>query len=286
MGSQVVDCAAGAGEPRPQARCCNNEPLSSRSRIPIVRTSQVLEPLPDLAGDTAGSAHAGALASPRTDADGAVGALMQSLRSGDTNALAQIYDRYGRAVHAVAFRVTADEGFAQDVTQEVFLALWRNPDGYRADRGSLGSFLVGSAHHKAVDIVRREESVRRRRDRATVEFEHDLKQEVNQLPVDDMAWQSWRADRVKVALAELSAPQREAVLLAYYRGHTQREIAALTGVPLGTVKTRTLAAFRRLRELLGDALDDAALDSAFGPGNESKTTGSKTTGSKTTGEFA
>ena len=187
---------------------------------------------------------------------------LEAVASGSLPSLGELYDTYGKAVFAVAMRVTADRNFAEDVVQEVFLAIWRKPEAYDPSRGSLSSFLVGSAHHKAVDLVRREESLRRRRDRAMAEAtEHQLVQE--SVPQVEVAvWENLRGEKLRAALADLPPAQREALLLAYFRGYTQREIAAITGVPLGTVKTRTLAAFRRLREALRDSVDDTG-DSAM-----------------------
>ena len=176
--------------------------------------------------------------------------LVTALVGGDASALAEIYDRFNRAVHAVAFRVTTDRTHAEDVVQEVFVALWQKPEAYRAERGSLGTWLMSTAHHKAVDLVRREESLRRRRDLVAVDVEQELRDELTAEPVEEQATERWQAERIRRALADLPAPQRQAMVLAYFGGYTQREVAAVTGVPLGTVKTRMLAAMRKLRDVL------------------------------------
>lgn len=188
--------------------------------------------------------------------------LVADLVAGRSDALAEIYDRYHRAVHAVAMRVTADRTHAEDVVQEVFVALWKQPAAYRSERGSLGTWLMATSHHKSVDLVRREESLRRRRDQVAVEAEQTLREEEFSEPVDDAAAERWQAQRVREALAKLPEAQRQALVLAYFGGFTQREVASVTGVPLGTVKTRMLAAMRRLRESLAPL---SGLD-GFGPG--------------------
>lgn len=149
-------------------------------------------------------------------------------------------------VYSLARRIIVDAGLAEDVTQEVFFALWRDPDKYDPSRGPFATWLLSLTHHRAVDAVRREESVRRRRTRA--EDEGASLSLTNALPaVADQALGDLRRQRVREALQTLSEPQREALTLAYFGGYTQREVAALTGAPLGTVKTRMLAGIRRLR---------------------------------------
>ena len=176
--------------------------------------------------------------------------LAEALVGGDTEALGEIYDRFHRAVFAVAFRVTTDRTHAEDVVQEVFVALWKRPEAYNPTRASLGTWLMSTAHHKAVDLVRREESLRRRRDLVAVEVEQELREEHLAEPVEDQATERWQAQRVRRALSDLPEAQRQAMVLAYFGGYTQREVAAVMGVPLGTVKTRMLAAMRKLRDVL------------------------------------
>jgi RNA polymerase sigma-70 factor (ECF subfamily) len=176
--------------------------------------------------------------------------LAEALVVGDADALSEVYDRFHRAVHAVAFRVTTDRTHAEDVVQEVFVALWKRPDAYDPSRGSLGTWLMSTSHHKAVDLVRREESLRRRRDLVAVDVEQEFREEHLAEPVEDKATERWQAERVRKALSELPEAQRQAMVMAYFGGYTQREVAAVMGVPLGTVKTRMLAAMRKLRDVL------------------------------------
>jgi RNA polymerase sigma-70 factor (ECF subfamily) len=145
-------------------------------------------------------------------------------------------------------------GFAEDVVQEVFLTLWRDPGRYDGSRGSFASWLLSVTHHKAVDAVRREESLRRRRAQATEDAVAMLEESEHAPGVDEEVWGLMRRERVRHALRDLPDAQREALALAYYGGYTQREVAALTGAPLGTVKTRMLTGMRRLAEALGDAM--------------------------------
>jgi RNA polymerase sigma factor (sigma-70 family) len=188
-------------------------------------------------------------------------ALVALVLSGDADALEALYGRYGRACYGLARRILIDEQLAQDVVQEVFLAVWRDSSRFDASRGGFATWLLSMTHHKAVDSVRREENLRKRRSSAELldTRESDSPQ------VDDAVWSLVRRERVREVLKTLPEPQREALTLAYFGGYTQREIAGLTSTPLGTVKTRMLAGMRRMKESL-DGLSNAAESSAEPPG--------------------
>lgn len=192
----------------------------------------------------------------RPEADASDGVLLRRVADGDDTALEALYDRYGRPAFALARRITGEQVFAEEVVQEVFLALWRDPEKYDPARGGFPSWLLATTHHKAVDAVRREETVRRRRATLAEEAVRYTSATSDLPPVEDAAWSGLRGERVRKALGSLPEPQREALVLAYYAGYTQREIAERTNTPLGTVKTRMLAGMRRLRDLL-DGVSDA-----------------------------
>ena len=194
---------------------------------------------------------------PSEDAD-----VIRRIRAGDRSAVDDLYQRFRRPAFALARRILADDALAEDVVQEVFLSVWRDPAAYDRGRGSVASWLLAVVHHKAVDAVRREESQRRRQARAEAELA--LAAPVAGRDVDEEAWTRVVAGRVRAALGGLSTPQREALTLAYFGGYTQREVAALTGAPLGTVKTRMLAGMRRLKQELGDAPGSDAPAGALG----------------------
>ncbi|GHE12967.1 sigma-70 family RNA polymerase sigma factor [Klenkia taihuensis] len=184
--------------------------------------------------------------------------LVRRLRAGDRGAVDDFYERFRRPAFALARRVVADDVLAEDVLQDVFLAVWKDPGAFDTARGSVASWLLAMVHHKAVDAVRREESHRRRQTRA----EDDLRmsEPIASRDVEDEAADRVVSERVRSALQSLPAPQREALTLAYYGGYTQREVAALTGTPLGTVKTRMLAGMRRLKDTLGGAVGSLAVE--------------------------
>jgi RNA polymerase sigma factor (sigma-70 family) len=187
---------------------------------------------------------------PRRPEDAAGDAdIMRRIRAGDRTAVDALYDRFRRPAFALARRILADDNLAEDVLQEVFLSVWRDPDAFDRGRGSVASWLLAVVHHKAVDAVRREESQRRRQ--AMAEEDMTLDAPTATRDIEEEAWSRVVAEKVRRALGVLSPPQREALTLAYYGGYTQREVAALTGAPLGTVKTRMLTGMRRLKQELG-----------------------------------
>lgn len=178
-------------------------------------------------------------------------ALVSRVVAGDAEALEALYRRYARPCYGLARRILVDEQHAQDVVQEVFLTVWRDASRFDAARGGFSSWLLSMTHHKAVDAVRREENLRKRRTSEEV-----LETTVSDAPrVEDEVWSLLRRSRVREALQLLPDLQREALTLAYFGGYTQREIAGITGAPLGTVKTRMLAGMRRLREALDEISD-------------------------------
>lgn len=177
-------------------------------------------------------------------------ALLTAVARGEHEALAALYDCYAGAVFAMALRIVADRELAQEVTQEIFLRVWRYAASYDPARGRVTTWMLGLTHHLAIDQVRR----RRTRVRSLTEGDSvEAAQAEVADPAADVEVQVWSAERQRVlaaALRDLPAPQREVIEHAYYRGLTQVEIAARIGIPLGTVKTRLRLGVRRLRAIL------------------------------------
>lgn len=171
--------------------------------------------------------------------------LVARLQDGDHDALGELYDKYGSNCYSLARRILRDPELSQDVVQEVFLALWKNPHSYKSGRGSFSSWVLSLTHHKAVDSVRREESHRRR-----LQAEIITEQDETPGPAEE-TWARLESQEVRKALQTLPEPQKEALVLAYFGGYTQQEVSTLTGTPLGTVKSRMLTGMRRLRSELG-----------------------------------
>jgi RNA polymerase sigma factor (sigma-70 family) len=177
--------------------------------------------------------------------------LSERLRSGDWAAFEELYRRYARSAYGLALRVTGQEMLAQDVVHDGFLALWRAPEAYDPARGPFRTFFLSLVHHRAVDTVRREDRLRKRTERV-LNLERTQDEDVAEGVVEE-AWLATRRIEVREALSVLPTEQRLVLELAYFGGHTQAQIAAELGVPLGTVKTRTLAAMRKLRRALYEA---------------------------------
>ena len=180
--------------------------------------------------------------------DGQVGSvdeeLVAALVDGDHDALAELYRRYGGAVWAVARRVCNDRTMAEDVTQTVFVDLWRRPERFDASRGSLRPWLIAQAHARAVDLVRSETARQRRQER-----------EAHYAPppspdVEAAAHLASLSEDVRRALDTLATDERDAIVLAYFGGHSYRETAALLGAPEGTIKSRIRRGLSGLRRAL------------------------------------
>jgi RNA polymerase sigma-70 factor (ECF subfamily) len=173
---------------------------------------------------------------------------MVRLVAGDTSALGEIYDLYGARCYSLARRLLGEQALAEDAVQEAMLALWRAPERFNAERGSLATFLLTLTHRRAIDVLRREAHQRRGR---IATDEHLALLPSDDAGTDEQAQVRMESAQVRHALQQLPETQREALLLAYFQGYTQREIASITDTPLGTVKTRMLAGVRALRTHLG-----------------------------------
>jgi len=163
------------------------------------------------------------------------------------DALAEAYRRHAGAVYALARRLLVDQSLAEEVVQEIFLRLWNQPDKFDPERGSLRAFLLAQTHGRSVDLLRSETSRRRREERdarQTAEAGYDIEREVTDLSV---------ADQVKEVMAVLPVDERRAIELAYFGGHTYRQVAVMLEQPEGTVKSRIRSGLRRMRDQLMDA---------------------------------
>jgi RNA polymerase sigma-70 factor (ECF subfamily) len=176
-------------------------------------------------------------------------ALVDRLCRGDETALGDLYDRYAGFVHGLALRVLRDRGSAEDVTQDVFVSMWEDPQRFDAARGTLRGYLGTLTHRRSVDLVRREEARRRREARTSMEprAHPDLA---------DAALQSVDSQRVRAAVAVLPPAQRKALELAYFQGRTYRQVADELGIPEGTAKSRLRLGLQRIAELLRPELSE------------------------------
>jgi len=169
------------------------------------------------------------------------GALVVAVGRWREDALAEAFRRHAGAVHALARRVLVDASAAEEVVQEVFLRLWTNPDRYDPERGSLRSFLLAQTHGRAVDLLRSDSSRRLREARdasRSARAGYDIEREIWDLAV---------AEHLQSVVQELPVDERQAIELAYFGGHTYREVATLLAQPEGTVKSRIRSGLKRMR---------------------------------------
>jgi RNA polymerase sigma factor (sigma-70 family) len=179
-------------------------------------------------------------------------ALVRRIVDRDREAFDALYDRHAAAVYGIARRVLRDLALAEDVVQEVFLEIWSRPERFDPNRGTLRTWLLMIAHRRSVDAVRSAAACRA----VYVDPIDDLGPPAED--TQDAALRHADIETVQHALAALPVDQRRALLLAYWGGHTQAEIAALTGVPIGTVKSRVYSGFHRLRAQLRAADESAS----------------------------
>lgn len=172
--------------------------------------------------------------------------LVHAIQQGDLRALEEFYDRHHRTALAVAYRVLGDWGLAEDMVQETFLALWRQANRFDPKRGSVRSWFISIARHRAIDATRGRY------------FSHERQSlEEYVVPTEDAdVWQevSQQLDKelVRKAVQSLPEEQRKTIMLAYFEGYTGQQISERTGVPLGTVKGRIRLGMQKLRGLLVD----------------------------------
>lgn len=173
-------------------------------------------------------------------------------------ALEEVYRRHAGPCFGLAQRILADRALAEEIVQEVFLRLWNDPERFDPVRGPLRSYLLAQVHGRSVDLVRAESARRTREERdarRTVPVDHDLEREV---------WELTLHAHVRDALSSLTEGERAAIELAYFGGHSYREVADLLGEPEGTVKSRIRAGLGRMR----DSLKTAGMVGTEGPWHE------------------
>jgi RNA polymerase sigma-70 factor (ECF subfamily) len=175
--------------------------------------------------------------------------LVQRMADGDVGALDVLYSRYARPVYSFALRIVGDGQVAEEVLQESFLRAWQQAGRFEFSRGSFPSWLLSITHNLAIDEVRRRQRRPQRAD--AVDIADVLRLEVDESAnVEEAAEASDLRARIGSAMAQLPAPQRRVIELAYFEGLTQREIAALLEEPLGTIKTRMRLGMLKLKDYL------------------------------------
>jgi len=174
-------------------------------------------------------------------------ALVALIARHDERALGALYDRYSRLAFSLAVRIVGDRALAEEITADSFVNVWRASGSYSAERGRFVSWLMSVVRHRAIDELRR---LNVRPEGNAVELNEALQTTAHPIGLDDMVDAHRRREVVRSVLANLPAPQREALELAYFGGLTQQEIAERTGTPLGTIKTRMRLGLLKMREEL------------------------------------
>lgn len=182
-------------------------------------------------------------------AGGEEGGLFDRLRRRDAQAMAQLYDRYGRAVYALIHRIVQDTAVAEDLVQETFLRIWNQAQAFDPGRGSAAAWILTVARNRAIDWKRSAEG---KAERNLWEV-YDDERPAQFLDFEKQLIHADQAERVRRAMEKLNDKQRTVIELAYFEGLTQSEMAERTGQPLGTIKTWVRAALQLLRQELGGA---------------------------------
>ncbi len=172
--------------------------------------------------------------------------LISLIQASDAQAFAVLYDRHGRAAYSLAYRMMGERQAAEDLVQDAFLKVWRAAGSYRADRGSVRTWLLSIVHNRGIDQLRSLASRRRTQER--IEASAPTSQ-----PSEAFAqtWRNSQREQVREALKTLPQEQLKVLELAYFSGYTHVEIAELLGLPLGTVKGRMRLGLKKIRDYFG-----------------------------------
>ncbi len=169
--------------------------------------------------------------------------LMALVEGGDSGAFAALYDRHGRAAYSLAYRMAGERQAAEDLVQDAFLKVWRAATSYRAERGSVRTWLLSIVHNRGIDQLRSLTS--RRRTQEKIEASAPKSQPSEAF---SESWRNSQREQVREALSTLPEEQLKVLELAYFSGYTHKEIAELMDLPLGTVKGRMRLGLKKIRE--------------------------------------
>lgn len=168
--------------------------------------------------------------------------LISEVEDSDPRAFAALYDRHGRAAYSLAYRIMGERQAAEDLVQEAFLKVWRSSGGYRADRGSVRTWILSIVHHRGIDLLRSLSSRQRTRERFEATAEKSQPSEAF-----NEVWKNSQRDQVREALRTLPEEQLKILELAYFSGYTHVEIAEMLDLPLGTVKGRMRLGLKKVK---------------------------------------
>lgn len=168
--------------------------------------------------------------------------LISLVESGDTEALAGLYDRHGRSAYSLAYRMMGDRQAAEDLVQDSFIKIWRSAKSYRAERGSVRTWILSITHNRGIDHIRSTASRRRTQDRVEMTAETTQQSEAF-----SETWRNSQRSQVQQALKTLPDEQLKILELAYFSGYTHAEIAEMLDLPLGTVKGRMRLGMKKIK---------------------------------------
>jgi RNA polymerase sigma-70 factor (ECF subfamily) len=193
---------------------------------------------------------------PKIDIEGPSDlALMRGIQAGDEDALSQLYDRYNGILKALILRVVHNEAEADDLLQEIFMEIWRQSKNFSPQKGKPLGWMVTLARRRAIDGLRKKQAYERAEERLQAETEQQPDAWVHNATVDDIDLSDTRI-LVRQMLDRIPPAQRQAIELAFFRGMSQREIAAKTNTPLGTVKTRLELGLKKIYDGLKELKDE------------------------------
>ena len=169
--------------------------------------------------------------------------LISLIEAADAEAFATLYDRHSRAAFSLAYRMMGERQASEDLTQDAFLKVWRGASSYRADRGSVRTWILSIVHNRGIDQIRSQASRRRTQDKVEASAPRSQPSEAFA-----EAWRNSQRDQVREALNTLPSEQLKILELAYFSGYTHVEISDLLGLPLGTVKGRMRLGLKKIRD--------------------------------------
>ena len=164
--------------------------------------------------------------------------LIKMLTLNRTEALGDLYDRYGRLIYSIAYNAIGDQAAAEEIVQDVFTRVWKSANSYDARIAKVSTWLISITRNRVIDEIRREKAHPERASVGWLELSQKDEDDPTSLKPEEETELSWRQRMVREALNNLSPHEREALALAYFKGYSQSKIAEVLGIPLGTVKTR------------------------------------------------
>src|SRR5919199_226077 len=169
--------------------------------------------------------------------------LISLVEAADADAFAALYDRHSRSAYSLAYRMMGEKQAAEDLAQDAFIKVWRNAASYRAERGSVRTWILSIVHNRGIDQLRSTASRRRTQEKIEASAPHSEPSEAF-----SETWRNSQRDQIRAALKDLPPEQLKILELAYFSGYTHLEIAELLSLPLGTVKGRMRLGLKKIRD--------------------------------------